>query len=151
MDHIQTHTLRKMFFRLVTSQRRPAHCVSYELRNRPRSPKSLCGVRQRKNSEPPWGIESQTFGFALRCSTTKPQKLFGERGLLRSSYDTQYAGRIWLVTRRKNILLNSSPSSKLTIPTISIKTHTCLKNFNCANMKGFSLNTLRKWLLKIKS
>ena len=25
---------------------------------------------------------------ALRCSTTEPQKLYGERGLLRSSYDT---------------------------------------------------------------
>ena len=36
--------LRRMFFRLVTSQIRPAYCVSYELRNRPRSPKSLCGL-----------------------------------------------------------------------------------------------------------
>ena len=25
---------------------------------------------------------------ALRCSTTEPQRLHGERGLLRSSYDT---------------------------------------------------------------
>ena len=43
--------LRKMFFRLVTS------------------------VGQRKNSESPWWIEPQTFGFALRCSTTEPQRL----------------------------------------------------------------------------
>ena len=27
--------------------------------------------------------------FALRCSTTEPQRLHGERGLLRSSYDTR--------------------------------------------------------------
>ena len=39
--------LRKIFFRLVTS------------------------VGQRKNSESPWGIEPQTFWFALRCSTTE--------------------------------------------------------------------------------
>ena len=25
---------------------------------------------------------------ALQCSTTEPQRLYGERGLLRSSYDT---------------------------------------------------------------
>ena len=41
-----------------------------------------------KNSESPWGIKPQTFGFALQCSTTEPQRLFGEQGLLRSSYDT---------------------------------------------------------------
>ena len=46
--------LRKMFFRLVTS------------------------VGQRKNSESPRGIEPQTFGFALRYSTTEPQRLFGD-------------------------------------------------------------------------
>ena len=40
--------LRKMFFRLFTS------------------------VGQRKNSESPREIEPQTFGFALRCSTTEP-------------------------------------------------------------------------------
>ena len=28
---------------------------------------------------------------ALRCSTTKPQRLHSERGLLRSSYDTRPA------------------------------------------------------------
>ena len=28
---------------------------------------------------------------ALRCSTTEPQRLHGERGLLRSSYDTRPA------------------------------------------------------------
>ena len=44
--------LRKMFFHLVTS------------------------VGQRKNYESPCGIESQTFGFAFRCSTTEPQRLF---------------------------------------------------------------------------
>ena len=27
--------------------------------------------------------------FTLRCSTTEPQILYGERGLLRSSYDTR--------------------------------------------------------------
>ena len=36
-------------------------------------------------------IEPQTFGFALRCSTTEPQRLYGKRGLLRSSYDTRPA------------------------------------------------------------
>ena len=36
----------------------------------------------------PWGIEPQTFGFALRCSTTEPQRLFGEQGLLWNSNDT---------------------------------------------------------------
>ena len=59
--------LKKMFFRLVTS------------------------VGQRKNFESPWGMEPQTFGFALRCSTTEPQRLSGERGLLRSSNDTRPA------------------------------------------------------------
>ena len=59
--------LRKIFFRLVTS------------------------VGQRKILSPPWGIEPQTFGFALRCSTTKPQRLFGEWDLLGSSNDTHPA------------------------------------------------------------
>ena len=59
--------LRKMFFCLVTS------------------------VGQRKNSESPLGIEPQTFAFALRCSTTEPQRLFSERGLLQSSNDTRPA------------------------------------------------------------
>ena len=40
------------------------------------------------NSESPWGIEPQTFGVALRCCTIEPQRLFGERGLLRSSIET---------------------------------------------------------------
>ena len=31
---------------------------------------------------------------AFRCSTTEPQRLHGERGLLRSSYDTRPASRI---------------------------------------------------------
>ena len=43
-------------------------------------------VEQRKNPESSWGIEPQT---ALQCSTTEPQKPYGERGLLRSSYDTR--------------------------------------------------------------
>ena len=30
---------------------------------------------------------------AIRCSTTEPQRLYGERGLLRSSYDTHLAYR----------------------------------------------------------
>ena len=76
------------------------------------------------------------FGFALRCSTTEPQRLFGERGLLRSSNDTRPAyckdqskskeQSPTLVTRRKNIFLNSSPSSKLTISTFLSKTRNCL-------------------------
>ena len=74
--HQGTTNLGKMFFRLVTS------------------------VGQRKNSESPWGIEPQTFGFALRCSTS-----------------TEFVLYPTLVTRRKNIFLNSSPSSKLTIST----------------------------------
>ena len=53
--------LRKMFFRLVTS------------------------VGQRKkNPESPRGIEPQTSGSAPRCFSTEPQRLFGERDLLRS-------------------------------------------------------------------
>ena len=103
---------------------------------------SFCNERGiKKNSDSPWGIEPQTFGFVLRCSTTEPQRLFGERGLLRSSTQVLYTARIssvdsvmflieivqmvsfelTLVTRRKNIFLNSSPSSKLTISTISIR------------------------------
>ena len=41
----------------------------------------------KKNSESLWGIKSQTFRFVLWCSTTEPQRLFGEQGLLRSSND----------------------------------------------------------------
>ena len=102
----------KMFFLLVTS------------------------VGQRKNSESPWGIELQTFGFALRCSTTEPQRLFG---LLRSSNETRPAyckdqskskeQSPTLVTRRKNIFLNSSPSSKLF--------KNCQKTRNCLAIKSF--------------
>ena len=44
-----------------------------------------------KNSESRWGIEPQTFDSALRFSTTEPQRLHGERGLLWSSYDTHPA------------------------------------------------------------
>ena len=45
----------------------------------------VMSVGQRKNSESPWGIAPQTL---LRCSTTEPQRLYGEWGLLQSSYDT---------------------------------------------------------------
>ena len=45
---------------------------------------------------------------ALRCSTTEPQRLHGERGLLRSSYDTrpaycydQYVDSVMFVDRNK--------------------------------------------------
>ena len=68
---------------------------THQLHNCPQIKKdvfSSCHERgTKKNSEPPWGIEPQTFGFALRCSTTKPQRLFGEWGLLRSSNDTHPA------------------------------------------------------------
>ena len=55
--------LRKMFIRLVTS------------------------VGQRKES--PEESNLRPSDSALRCSTTEPQRLHGERGLLRSSYDTR--------------------------------------------------------------
>ena len=55
--------LRKMFIRLVTS------------------------VGQRKES--PEESNLRPSDSALRCSTTEPQRLLGERGLLRSSYDTR--------------------------------------------------------------
>ena len=42
----------------------------------------------RKNAEPPLGIEPQIFGFH---STTESRRLYGERGLLQSSYDTHPA------------------------------------------------------------
>ena len=57
--------LRKMFIRLVTS------------------------VGQRKNSESPEESNLRPSDSVLRCSTTEPQRLHGERGLLRSSYDTR--------------------------------------------------------------
>ena len=57
--------LRKMFIRLVTS------------------------VGQRKNSESPEESNLRPSDSALWCSTTEPQRLHGERGLLRSSYDTR--------------------------------------------------------------
>ena len=50
---------------------------------------------QRKNSESPGGIEPQTFGFALRCSTSEPQRLHGERGLLRSSSFNNYTWKFF--------------------------------------------------------
>ena len=51
----------------------------------------VTSLRRRKYSNSPRGMEPQTFGFALRCSTTEPQRLYGERDLLRSSYDTRPA------------------------------------------------------------
>ena len=38
---------------------------------------------------------------ALRCSTTEPQRLYGERGLLRSSYAMSYAGNGPIRARKK--------------------------------------------------
>ena len=67
--------------------------VSLELRNRPRSPKSLCGsvVEHRSANPKVWGSIPHGDSEFFLCPT--------------------------LVTRRKNIFLNSSPSSKLTIST----------------------------------
>ena len=59
----------------------------------------VMSVAQRKNSESPWGIQPQTFGFVLWFEV---QFLVGEFFLCPT-----------LVTRRKNILLNSLLSSKL--------------------------------------
>ena len=42
----------------------------------------VTSMGQRKNSEYPRGIK-------LRCSTTEPQRLYDERDILRSSYDTR--------------------------------------------------------------
>ena len=62
----EIEVLRKIFVRLVTS------------------------VGQRKNSESPWGIEPQTFGYRApmlyHWATETPR---WARGLLRSSYDTR--------------------------------------------------------------
>ena len=43
-----------------------------------------------KYFEPPWGMEPQTFGFKLQCSTTEPQRLYGEQDPLPSSISTTY-------------------------------------------------------------
>ena len=46
----------------------------------------------KKTSESPWEIEPQSFRFcALMLFSTEPQRLYNERGLLRSSYDTSPA------------------------------------------------------------
>ena len=76
--------------------------VSLELRNGPRSPKSLCGsvVEHRSANPKVWGSIPHGDSEFFLCPT--------------------------LVTRRKNIFLNSSSSSKLTISTISIKGKCCL-------------------------
>ena len=47
----------------------------------------VMSVGKRKKPECPWGIEPQTFRFCAPFSTTEPQRLYGERGLLQSSYD----------------------------------------------------------------
>ena len=68
-----------------------------------------CGTK--KYFKSPWGIEPQTFRFALRCSSTEPQRLFGERGLLRSSYDTRPAYCTTSVGQRKSCELSYRPRS----------------------------------------
>ena len=67
--------LRKMFFHLVTS------------------------VGQRKILSPHEESNLRPSDSALRCSTTEPQRLYGERGLLRSSYDTRPAYCVMFVDR----------------------------------------------------
>ena len=51
----------------------------------------VTSVGQRKNSESDEESNLRPSDFALRCSTTEPQRLHGERGPLRSSYDTRPA------------------------------------------------------------
>ena len=116
----------------------------------------------KKNSGSPLGIEPQTFGFALRCSTlshkdSSVSEVYYEVLITRvlrtarirnvdslmfqieiiemlsfelGEEDSSWGLRIFLyptlVTRRKNIFLNSSSSSKLTISTISIKGKCCM-------------------------
>ena len=46
---------------------------------------------QRKNSEPDEESNLRPSDSAFQSSTTKPQGLYGERGLLRGSYDTRPA------------------------------------------------------------
>ena len=48
------------------------------------------GTKQ-KILSPPEESSLRPSDSALRCSTTEPQRLHGERGLLRSSYDTRPA------------------------------------------------------------
>ena len=67
--------LRKMFFHLVTSV----------------AQRKLLSPHEESNLRPP--------DSALRCSTTEPQRLYGERGLLRSSYDTRPAYCVMFVDR----------------------------------------------------
>ena len=67
--------LRKMFFHLVTS------------------------VGQRKILSPHEESNLRPSDSTLRCSTTEPQILYGERGLLRSSYDTRPAYCVMFVDR----------------------------------------------------
>ena len=55
----------------------------------------VMSVGKRKKPEYPWGIEPQTFRFCAPFSTTEPQRLYGEGGLLQSSYDMlQHTARI---------------------------------------------------------
>ena len=44
---------------------------------------------EKKFSESPGGMELRPSDFALRCYTTEPQRLYGERCLLLSSYVTR--------------------------------------------------------------
>ena len=50
---------------------------------------SFCHERgtKKKNVRPHEESHLRPSDSALRCSTTEPQRLYGERGLLRSSYD----------------------------------------------------------------
>ena len=76
----------------------------------------------------PWGIEPQTFGFTLRCSTTEPtETLRWARSITKFFFLFFFFLCLTLVTRRKNIFLNSSPSLKLTISSISI--HLSFRSF----------------------
>ena len=48
----------------------------------------VTSVKQRKILSPREESNLRLSDSTLRCSTTEPQRLHGERGLLRSSYDT---------------------------------------------------------------
>ena len=51
----------------------------------------VTSVGHRKVLSPHEEMDLRPSDSELRCSTTKPQKLYGERGLLRSSYVTRPA------------------------------------------------------------
>ena len=52
----------------------------------------VTSMEQRKNSEsPPEDSNLRPSDSALRCSTTEPQRLHSEQGLLQNSYDRRPA------------------------------------------------------------